>query len=198
MILSRDRASWWQTSWLQVAALLAGLVTGWVAGPVLAQATAFDRGYQAAAAGDYATAWRLLGPLADAGDARAQYIIAWMYGEGLGIRRDFQAAVRWYETALLATATGKSARPAGHRQQPWRVHVGSYRTEVEARRWVDWLRQHFPADLASYPMQSVPYDHGGGLGRHVHLFITGVPGRERAAALCRALMARAVNCRVTP
>jgi TPR repeat protein len=48
---------------------------------------------------DSATAWRLLQPLADRGDAGAQALIGNMYARGLGVTYDGAEAVRWWRMA---------------------------------------------------------------------------------------------------
>jgi TPR repeat protein len=47
----------------------------------------FEDAVAASAKGDYASALRLLRPLADQGDAAAQYTLGSMYGLGQGCRR---------------------------------------------------------------------------------------------------------------
>lgn len=49
--------------------------------------------------GDYATALRLLRPVADQGDASAQYFLGLMYQRGNGVPQDYTAAVKWYRKA---------------------------------------------------------------------------------------------------
>ncbi len=49
--------------------------------------------------GDYATAWRELKPLADQGNAEAQYQIAVMYDHGQAVSRSYQTAEQWYKSA---------------------------------------------------------------------------------------------------
>ena len=53
---------------------------------------AYDRG-------DYATALRLLRPLAEQGNARAQSTLGFMYANGRGVAKDDAAAVSWYRKA---------------------------------------------------------------------------------------------------
>ncbi len=48
---------------------------------------------------DTATAWRLLRPLAERGDAKAQALVGNMYGRGLGVTHDGTEAVRWWHKA---------------------------------------------------------------------------------------------------
>ena len=60
--------------------------------------------------GDSVTAAQLLKPLAEAGDAHAQYILGSFYDEGLGVGLDHCRALHWYELAAelgLAEATVK-------------------------------------------------------------------------------------------
>jgi TPR repeat protein len=48
---------------------------------------------------DYATAIRLLRPLADQGKAAAQTFIGIMYNNGKGVQRDYAEAMKWYQKA---------------------------------------------------------------------------------------------------
>ena len=58
-----------------------------------------DEGLAAAKAGDYATALREWRPLAERGDARAQFYLGLMYEKGRGVAQDNQQAVAWYRKA---------------------------------------------------------------------------------------------------
>jgi hypothetical protein len=49
--------------------------------------------------GDYATALRLYKPLADQGDASAQYSLGTMYEAGQGVPHDYGEAAKWYRRA---------------------------------------------------------------------------------------------------
>ena len=49
--------------------------------------------------GDYATALKVLKPLADAGEARAQYSLGRMYQDGQGFTQNDEVAVLWYRLA---------------------------------------------------------------------------------------------------
>ena len=63
----------------------------------------FDKGVAAYNAKDYATALKEWRPLAEKGDASAQYNLGLMYGNGQGVTQDYKEAVRVY---LLAAAQG--------------------------------------------------------------------------------------------
>ena len=49
--------------------------------------------------GDYATALREWRPLAEQGNAEAQYNLGNMYRKGLGVPQDYGEAVQWYRKA---------------------------------------------------------------------------------------------------
>jgi len=48
---------------------------------------------------DYKTAYKLWLPLAEQGDAKAQYNLGQMYYEGQGVPQDHKEAVKWYRLA---------------------------------------------------------------------------------------------------
>src|ERR1700761_6215645 len=54
--------------------------------------SAFERG-------DYATVRRLVQPLANAGNAKAQNYLGLLYDDGLGVPRDDEQSVVWYRRA---------------------------------------------------------------------------------------------------
>ena len=59
----------------------------------------FDDGFEAAKKGDHKTAMRLWKPLAEQGDAYAQYNLGLMYANGKGVPEDDKEAVKWYRLA---------------------------------------------------------------------------------------------------
>ncbi len=58
-----------------------------------------DAGYDAYKRGDYAAAHRIWKPLADGGDASAQYNLGLLYHHGLGVERQLGEAAKWYARA---------------------------------------------------------------------------------------------------
>lgn len=56
-------------------------------------------GLDAATRGDYAEAYWLWRPLADAGMAEAQYHVGWLYANGNGLRVDVPQAIDWWQRA---------------------------------------------------------------------------------------------------
>lgn len=61
----------------------------------------FQTGMEAAERGDYAAAIRQWQPLAEAGDAAAQFGMAYLYDEGLGVAEDNPLAIKWYRRAAM-------------------------------------------------------------------------------------------------
>ena len=68
-----------------------------VAAPVMAQD--FEKGQAAYNAGDYETALQEWRPLADQGDAGAQYNLGRMYDTGSGVLQGYAEAAGWYRLA---------------------------------------------------------------------------------------------------
>nr|WP_240327077.1 tetratricopeptide repeat protein [Ursidibacter arcticus] len=59
----------------------------------------FQQGFEAVQKQDYQTAFRLWQPLAEQGDAAAQFNLGLMYDNGQGVKQDNQQAVKWYQQA---------------------------------------------------------------------------------------------------
>ena len=80
-----------------------GLVTGVFLFVVLSLAVpvraGFQEGVDAYECGDYAMALKELRPLAEQGNATAQYNLAVMYDNGQGVPQNFNEAAKWYRKA---------------------------------------------------------------------------------------------------
>ena len=72
--------------------------------PVFAQSG--DAALEAAQKGDYATALSIWRPLAEQGNAAAQFNLGLMYEKGDGVEKDEQEAARWYYKAALQGHVG--------------------------------------------------------------------------------------------
>ena len=59
----------------------------------------FQQGLEATKRGDYQTAFKLWLPLAEQGDAQAQFNLGLMYENGRGVKQDYFEAVKWYRQA---------------------------------------------------------------------------------------------------
>ena len=87
----RRGATAWTRAAFAAIVLLLSLAGPAAAGPLEDAAAASDRG-------DHATALRLLRPLADQGDASAQYILGVMYAK-VGGAKNYAEALKWYRLA---------------------------------------------------------------------------------------------------
>lgn len=70
--------------------------------------TELDAGLRAFARGDFTAAARLLEPCAEAGDIKAQLLVARLYYAGNGVEKDADRYAYWLERA--ASQGDKSAR----------------------------------------------------------------------------------------
>ena len=80
-------------------ALIAALCAGFTLGPTAPAWAGWDEGVAAFNRGDYATALREWRPLAEQGNADAQYFLGLMYGEGQGVLQDYAMALQWWRKA---------------------------------------------------------------------------------------------------
>ncbi len=80
-------------------ALIAALCAGFTLGLTAPAGAGFAEGFLAYVRGDYATAIRELRPLAEQGNAKAQFVLGHMYRYGLGVTQDYAEAVKWYRKA---------------------------------------------------------------------------------------------------
>ena len=75
---------------------LAAVLLVMLVGPVRA---GFDEGMAAYEQGDYETALKEFRPLAEQGDADAQFKLGTMYNRGEGVPQDHAEALKWYRRA---------------------------------------------------------------------------------------------------
>jgi uncharacterized protein len=111
-----------------VRAALAFVVLAAHAGPLEDGVAAYKRG-------DYATALRLLSPLAESGNARAQYNLGVMYKDGRGVPRDDVEAATWLRKAA-DQGFSRAQFAMGVMYQNGR---GVPQDDAEAVRWYLWL-----------------------------------------------------------
>ncbi len=141
----------------------------------------------AAHRGEYAVARQLLGPLAEKGDARAQFNIGYLYANGWGVERDYAEAIKWYRKAAdqgLAIAQHFLGMAYGNGD-------GVTPDPVEAARWI--MRA---ADQGYPPAQlvlGIVYADGRGVPKDLRkAFIwaglSGQRGVRSAERLIRAIL----------
>ncbi|MBS0181297.1 MAG: sel1 repeat family protein [Nitrospira sp.] len=68
--------------------------------------------YEALKRGDFRLAAGLFYPLAERGDARAQYNLGLLYASGLGVTHDYQAALKWHRMAAKQGHAGAQSELA--------------------------------------------------------------------------------------
>jgi len=77
-------------------ALFAAVLSLWLTTSAWA---GFDEGVAAYDRGDYATAFEEMLPIAEQGNADAQFALGVMYGNGDGVPQDYAVAMKWYRLA---------------------------------------------------------------------------------------------------
>ena len=80
-------------------ALIVSMCAGFTLGLTAPAWAGVDEGVVAYNRGDYATALREWRPLAEQGDAEAQFNLGLMYYKGRGVPQDYAEAVKWYRKA---------------------------------------------------------------------------------------------------
>lgn len=104
-----------------------------------ANAGPLEDGQKAYARGDFATALKLLRPMAEHGDADAQYLVGEIFDpleeihfEGRGVAPDFQEALKWYR--LSASQDNAAAQLCLGDM----YHAGQGVTRDDVRAWMWW------------------------------------------------------------
>ncbi len=145
----------------------------------------FEDGLKAYNVGDYGTAWRLLRPLAEQGDAAAQYGLGVMYERGQGVRQNDVEAVKWYRLAAKQ----------GHAEAQSNLGVmyergqGVMRDHAEAVKWFRLAAVQGNAEALSN--LGYMYGHGRGVQQDyvlAHIWFTLAasrfpPGKDRDKAV---------------
>ncbi len=136
-----------------------------------AHAQDWDKGVAAMEAGDYATALQEWRPLAEQGDADAQYNLGVMYANGDGVPIDYKEAASWYRRAAeqgIANAQYNSGVMYENGQ-------GVLQDNVLAQMW--------------YNISSANGEGFGGENRNKRAKIMTAEAVEKAQAMARECMA---------
>ena len=150
------RTQWGLISGVGITMLAVGYVAGLYSQPIKQTVTGVvsqpstsphpnesEAGYAAYQKADYQTALRLLRPLADQGDPRAETTLGVMYDEGHGVPQDDAEALKWY----------RRAAERGYAQAQFNLGVMYARGEaddghednVSAHMWFNLAAARFPA-----------------------------------------------------
>ncbi len=115
---------------MRYATMLLAVVVVLVAAPAWAD---FEAGMEAYDRGDYATALKEWRPLAEQGDANAQFNLGSMYEYGDGVPQDDTEAVRWYRLA----ADQGYAKAQSNLGLMYEYGEGVPQDDVQARMWLN-------------------------------------------------------------
>ena len=110
------------------------------AGPAFA-AGPLENAIAAYRKGDYETTLRLIRPLAEQGDPRAQSALGTMYETGFGVTQDYKAAATWYRKA----ADQGNARAQYDLGALYERGDGVPRDYVQAFKWYSLAASRFGA-----------------------------------------------------
>ena len=82
---------------MRLKGIIFAVIIGFASNAALADK--FDDGVVAFIKGDSATAMKIWQPLADQGNAEAQYHLGYMFQTGTGVKKDNKKALYWYNLA---------------------------------------------------------------------------------------------------
>jgi hypothetical protein len=129
----------------------AGKVGTAVAGPFKDALSAYGRG-------DYATAMRLLRPLADQGDGKASYLIGLMYASGQGVPEDYAEAARqrivWVLEQMFVEGLLEQALVVGERKGGVTILAERKPTE-DYKSAVHRIARSLPSDTFSATVEPI-------------------------------------------
>jgi uncharacterized protein len=90
----------------------------------------FQKGLTAALSGNYATALREWTPLAEQGNANAQYGLGYLYNNGQGVPQDYKIAVKWWRLAA-EQGIADAQESLGHMHSDGKGVLQDYKTAVK-------------------------------------------------------------------
>ncbi len=142
-----------------------------------------DEGLAAYERGDYATALQEWAPLANQGDAEAQYFLGHMYAEGQGVPRQYGKAAVWIRQAA-EQGNGYGQFALGYLYDKG---IGVAQDDAEAARWYRKSAEQ-GITVAQNNLGSM-YEHGRGVPQdYVRAYLwydlsVSLPGADRSKAV---------------
>ena len=100
----------------------------------------FEDGWNAFNSGDYATALRLWRPLAEQGNAGAQFSLGIMWANGHGVPQDHAEAAKWFRLAAEQGFAGAQASLG----VTYLEGLGLPQDDVQALMWFNLAASRFP------------------------------------------------------
>ena len=145
---------------MNIKKIITGLALSMLLSSGVAVAADFNKGLQAAQAGDFKTALAEWTPLAEQGYASAQYNLGFMYRNGRGVPANDKTAVKWFTKAAKQGSAiaqsylsfmyeyGEGVLTDNRRAYMWSnlASYNGYETAGEAKR--DIAKQMTPADIS--------------------------------------------------
>jgi len=116
---------------MDVKQIIIGLVLSFLLGNGVAVAADFNTGLQASKAGDFKTALAEWTPLAEQGNADAQYNLGTLYRNGRGVLVNHETAFKWFWLA----AEQESAEAQFNLAQMYRFGEGVLQDYEMAKKW---------------------------------------------------------------
>ena len=117
----------------------------------------YQAGMDAYNRGDFKTALREWQPLAEQGDARAQFSFGLLYEKGDGVPRDYAKARQWYEKAAVRGDL-EAAASLGT------LHLNGQGGVQDYQKALDWYRRAAARDHAmAFTNLGLMYEHGKGV-----------------------------------
>ena len=145
--------------------------------PVSAQD--YNKGMEAYKAGDYTTALKEWKPLAEQGDADAQSILGYMYGQANGVITDYAEAVKWYRLA----ADQGNASAQSNLGVMYKKGNGVLKDYAEALKWYRLSAEQ--GNASAQRNLGIIYEYGNGVLQdnvtaHMWYNIASANGQEKA------------------
>ncbi len=137
--------------------LIAALCAGFTLGLTAPAGAGWYEGVAAYDRGDYATALREWRPLAEQGDAKAQFNLGVMYYNGQGVPKEYAEAVKWYRKS----AEQGDANAQYSLGQLYRKGQGAPQDYAKAMKW--FRKAADQGDAESQYNLGVMYDEGLGV-----------------------------------
>ena len=136
----------------------------------------YDEGLAAFNAGNYLLALKELNPLAEKGNATAQYFYGFMYSRGLGVDRDYGVAASWYERAAQQ-GLAKAQNNLGYL---YASGLGVKRDMARAAAW--YRRAAEQGEAKAQNNLAILYARGDGVNGDIPDPVIAVSWFEKAAA----------------
>ncbi len=121
-------------------ALIVALCAGFTLGLTAPAWAGWDEGVAAAKRGDYATAIREWRPLAEQGNANAQFNLGLMYDNGQGVPQDYAKALQWWRKAAEQGDAGAQYNLG----VMYGNGLGVPQDDAQAHMWYDLAASRFP------------------------------------------------------